>query len=109
MPAISRNRVDLASTGHGCTRVIGCIASQNSVFGNGIAFLRLGDALIRHTILVPCKKGLCCKMHGANIKRGSPNVFVQGIPVARDRDAADQGKMIEGSPNVFANGGSGRL
>jgi uncharacterized Zn-binding protein involved in type VI secretion len=105
MPAISRHRVDLASTGHGCTSVIGCLASQNTVFGNGIALLRRGDALIPHTILVPCKKGLCCKMHNASIKQGSPNVFVQGIPVARVLDRADiRGRMIQGSPNVFANG-----
>lgn len=105
MPRMSRNRVDLARTGHTCTSVIGCIASQNSVFGNGISFLRLGDSLIRHTILVPCGKTFCCKMHGASIKRGSPNVFVQGVPVARVGDAADiRGRMIQGSPNVFANG-----
>jgi uncharacterized Zn-binding protein involved in type VI secretion len=105
MPRISRNRVDRARTGHPCTSSIGCIASQNSVFGNGIALLRRGDALIPHTILVPCGKTVCCKMHGANIKRGSPNVFVQGVPVARVGDSADLGSMRQGSPNVFANGG----
>jgi hypothetical protein len=31
-------------------------------------------------------------------------VFVQGIPVARVLDRADRGRMIQGSPNVFANG-----
>ena len=105
MPRISRNRVDRARTGHLCTPSIGCIASQNSVFGNGISFLRLGDSLIRHTILVPCGKTVCCKMHGASIRRGSPNVFVQGVPVARVGDSADKGSMRQGSPNVFANGG----
>lgn len=105
MPAISRDKIDLASTGHTCTFVIPCIASQNSVFANGISLLRLGDSLIRHTILVPCGKTVCCKMHGAIIRAGSPNVFVKGIPVARVGDAADlKGRMIMGSPNVFANG-----
>ncbi len=105
MPRISRNRVDRARTGHPCTSSIGCIASQNSVFGNGISLLRRGDALIPHTILVPCGKTVCCKMHGASIRRGSPNVFVQGVPVARVGDSADKGSMRQGSPNVFANGG----
>ena len=105
MPRISRNRRDLAKTGHTCTFVIGCIASQNSVVANGIAILRRGDALIRHTILLPCGKTVCCKMHGASIRRGSPNVFVQNVPVARVGDAADiKGRMLQGSPNVFANG-----
>ena len=75
------------------------------MFANGISLLRLGDSLITHTILVPCGKTVCCKPHGAIIRSGSPNVFVQGIPVARVGDAADiKGRMIQGSPNVFANG-----
>ena len=102
MPAISRNRRDLARTGHACTTVIGTRASQFSVFANGSAIVRPGDSLLPHTILVCCPAR--CVGHRAKIKRGSPNVFVQGIPVARVGDGADMGRMIQGSPNVFANG-----
>ena len=52
MPAISRDVIDLAATGHGCTAVIGCKASQHSVMANGIAVLRPGDPCLPHTIQV---------------------------------------------------------
>jgi len=103
MPAVSRNRIDLARTGHACTTKIGVRASQFSVFANGINVLRPGDRLLPHTILVCCP--LKCVGHGAKVNRGSPNVFIQGVPVARRGDSADFGSMIQGSPNVFANGG----
>ena len=35
---------------------------------------------------------------------GSPNVFVEGLEVARKGDSADAGNMTQGSGNVFANG-----
>jgi uncharacterized Zn-binding protein involved in type VI secretion len=102
MPAVSRNRVDLAATGHACTRRIGVSASQFSVFANGISILRPGDRLLPHTILVCCP--LRCESHSAKVNRGSPTVFIQNKPVARKRDSADRGRMLQGSPNVFANG-----
>ncbi len=104
MPAISRNQIDLARTGHPCTSAIGVRASQFSVFSNGIAILRPGDRLLPHTILRMCGKAPCCRPHAARVNMGSPNVFAQGIPVARRGDSADFGSMIQGSPNVFANG-----
>ena len=102
MPAVSRNRIDLAATGHACTTRIGVQASQFSVFANGISILRPGDRLLPHTIEVCCP--LRCVGHPAKVNRGSPNVFIQGRPVARKGDSADRGSMIQGSPNVFANG-----
>ena len=42
--------------------------------------------------------------HVANVNAGSPNVFVNGIAVARIGDSADAGAMTSGSGNVFANG-----
>ena len=51
MPAISRDKIDLARTGHTCTFFIGCEASQGSVMANGIAVLRPGDRCLPHTIL----------------------------------------------------------
>ena len=103
MPAISRDLRDLAATGHGCTRVIPVKATQRSVLANGSAVLRPGDSLLPHTIPVCCP--LRCIPHKAKVNRGSPNVFAQGIPVARLGDSADFGAMIQGSQNVFANGG----
>lgn len=100
MPAISRDLRDLAATGHACTKVIGCKATQRSVLANGSAVLRPGDPLLPHTILVCCP--LRCVGHPAKINMGSRTVFAEGRPVARVGDSADRGRMIQGSQNVFA-------
>jgi len=100
MPAISRDLRDLAKTGHGCTTVIGCKATQFSVLANGSAVLRPGDPLLPHTIPVCCP--LRCVGHPAVINSGSRTVFAEGRPVARMGDSADLGAMIMGSQNVFA-------
>ena len=105
MPAISRDIRDLAATGHSCHKVIGCKATARSVFAYGSKVLRPGDRLLPHTILVCTPDGCFCEGHPAIVKRGSPNVFAEGIPVARKGDSADRGKMLQGSQNVFANGG----
>ena len=109
MPAVSRNIIDKAATGHACTRAIGVKASQFQVFANGKAILRPGDRLLPHTILRKCGPTFCCVPHSAVVKRGSPNVFIRNRPVARKGDRADLGKMLRGSRNVFANGGGGRF
>ena len=109
MPGISRNIIDKAATGHSCTRAIGCIATARTVFANGITVLRPGDRLLPHTILRCTADGCFCASHGAIVKRGSPTVFAENKPVARRGDNADRGRMLRGSPNVFANGGGGRL
>jgi|SRR5210317_639069 uncharacterized Zn-binding protein involved in type VI secretion len=100
MPAISRDIRDLAKTGHGCTKVIGCKATQNTVFANGSAVLRPGDPLLPHTIPVCCP--LRCVGHPAVVWGGSRSVFAQGRPVSRRGDGADFGALIMGSPTVFA-------
>ena len=102
MPAISRDKVDLARTGHLCTAVIGVIATQGSVMANGIAVLRPGDRCLPHTIQTCCP--LRCIPHPANVNMGSSSVFALGIPVARNGDSTDMGALIMGSPNVFAGG-----
>ena len=107
MPAIARDLIDLAATGHACTRVIPVKATQGSVFANGKAMLRPGDPLLPHTILVPCGETTCCVGHFAVVWGSSPNVFAQGRRVSRKYDSADFGRMIMGSPNVFANGAGG--
>ena len=100
MPAVSRDRIDRARTGHACTTSIGCIATASSVFINGRRVLRPGDRLLPHTILVCCPAR--CVGHSAKVNMGSRQVFAEGRPVARIGDSADRGRMIQGSPNVFA-------
>ena len=104
MPAIARDKIDLAATGHSCHRVIGCKATARTVYANGSKVLRPGDPLLPHTILVcaPPPDGCFCDFHFAKILRGSRTVFAEGKPVARKGDPADRGKMIMGSRDVFA-------
>lgn len=99
MPQLSRGG-DLASTGHTCTSVIPVVATQFTVFANGISVARQGDPVVPHTI----KIGLDCIPHPAKINAGSSSVFAQGVPVARVGDSTDKGAMIQGAPNVFAGG-----
>ena len=99
MPAISRDLIDLAATGHLCTPAIPCKALGKSVFVNGSKVLRAGDPLLPHLI----KKGFLCVAHPtAVVNAGSRTVFAEGIPVARVGDSADFGAMAQGSGNVFA-------
>ena len=102
MPAISRDRRDLAATGHPCTTRIGCRATVSSVFANGSRVLRPGDRLLPHTIIFCTPDGCQCINHPAKINRGSSTAFAEGRPVARRGDSADKGSMSGGSPNVFA-------
>ncbi len=103
MPGVSRDSIDRAFTGHGCHRFIGVDAGTQSVKANNVAMLKVGDRLKPHTILVCCPPA--CENHPAVVNRGSPNVFIQNIPVARAKDSADFGFLLTGSFNVFANGG----
>lgn len=98
MPAIARIG-DQINTGHGCdsTALIG--EGSIDVFCNNIGVARQGDAIAPHTILA----GIVCVPHSAVINQGSPDVFVNNIPVARVGDSADQGSIIQGSPDSFAN------
>ena len=102
MPAISRDIVDLAKTGHGCTFFIGVHATQGKVFANGKAILRPGDPCMKHTIPTCCP--LRCIPHDAVVNAGSRSVFVLGKSVSRKDDSTDMGALFMGSPNVFANG-----
>ena len=98
MPAISRDKIDRAKTGHSCSTTAPCIATAGSVFINGIKVLRPGDKLKTHFIRV----GKKCLPHKAKINKGSRTVFAEGKPVARRGDSADRGSMMKGSTNVFA-------
>ena len=102
MPAVSRDRIDKARTGHPCTSSIGCEATARTVFINNRKVLRKADKLLPHEILRKCGRTFCCANHKAKIKRGSNSVFAEGRPIAREGDAADLGEMLRGSFNVFA-------
>ena len=101
MPAISRDKRDLAATGHPCTPVIPCEALGKSVFVNGSKVLRAGDPLLPHFI----KKGFLCIPHPtAVVNAGSRTVFAEGRPVARLGDSADFGAMITGRTGLDLEG-----
>ena len=100
MPAISRNVIDKGKTGHGCTGVIGCKATQSSVFANSTAVLRPGDPTLPHVILVCCPPK--CIPHKAKLTGSSRTVFVKGIGVGRRGDRADFGAMIGAARTVHA-------
>ena len=100
MPAVSR-KGDSLSTGHGCVGTTTLnTPGQSTVFANSILIARVSDPTVSHPFppLPPCAP------HVANVNAGSPNVFVEGLAVARIGDSADSGNMTSGSGNVFANG-----
>jgi len=101
MPAIARDG-DSTTTGHGCdgsTTVTGPTGAGAKVFANGIAIECIGNPTASHNI----KVGKDCVAHTASINKGSGNVFVGGIGVARVGDSTDNGAITAGSPNVIAN------
>ena len=72
-----------------------------TVFANGIEMSGVGHLNTRH--LIPCACPVCCCIHDAPLKRGSPNVFAEGIPIGRVGDPTCT-RVAQGSPNVYANG-----
>ena len=100
MPAVSR-KGDSLSTGHICTSTTTLdTPGQGTCFANSILIARVSDPTVSHPFppLPPCAP------HVANVNAGSPNIFVEGLAVARIGDSADSGNMTSGSGNVFANG-----
>ena len=97
MPKVCRQG-DLGKTGHSCTFYIGVFATQGSVFANGIPLNRVKDPAMPHFGLAPP----FCKAHPSNINKASRTVFARGVGIARVGDSFDLGRMIKGSPNVFA-------
>ena len=75
-----------------------------SVFANGIPMSGVGHRNTPH--LVPCACPVCCCVHTAPLRGGSPNVFAERIPVGRVGDPTCTA-VAQGSPNVFANGAGG--
>ena len=100
MPKVSR-KGDSLSTGHGCTGTTTLdTPGQGTCFANSILIARVSDPTVSH----PFPPSPPCAPHVANVNAGSPNVFVEGLAVARIGDSTDSGAMTSGSGNVFANG-----
>ena len=99
MPGVVRVG-DSLTTGHACTptTTLGG-AAQSTVSANGILAAVVGAPTVAHPFppLPPCAP------HVANLNAGSPNVFINGIPVGRIGDSADAGAMISGSGTVIIN------
>jgi uncharacterized Zn-binding protein involved in type VI secretion len=75
-----------------------------TVYANGKRMSGVGHMNTPH--LKPCPCPVCCCVHSVPLKRGSPNVFAEGISIGRVGDPTCTA-VAQGSPNVFANGGSG--
>jgi len=100
MPAVSR-KGDSLSTGHICASTTTLdTPGQGTCFANSILIARVSDPTVSH----PFPPAPPCAPHVANVNVGSPNVFVEGLAVARIGDSTDAGAMTSGSGNVFANG-----
>jgi len=100
MPAVSR-KGDSLSTGHICASTTTLdTPGQGTCFANSILIARVGDPTVSH----PFPPAPPCAPHVANVNAGSPNVFVEGLAVARIGDSTDAGAMTTGSGNVFSNG-----
>lgn len=95
MPAVSR--LGDTCTGHGCFPARPNLAGSPSVFVNGQAAHRLGDAWVPHT----CGNNT----HAGETVGGSASVYVNGKPLARIGDDVSCGSgLAAGSANVFAGG-----
>jgi len=96
-PAVRQSDI---CTGHGCWPSRPNASWSGDVFINNLGAHRTGDAWAVH----------CCgpACHGSVMGQGSPNVNVNGVPLARIGDPVVCGSVaISGSPNVFVNGGGG--
>ena len=73
----------------------------STVYANGIRMSGQGHKNTPH--LKPCACPPCCCVHTAPLKRGSPNVYAEGIRIGRVGDPTCTA-VAQGSPNVFAGG-----
>ena len=74
----------------------------NTVFANSKRMSGKGHLNTVH--LKPCPCPVCCCPHAVPLKRGSPNVYAEGINIGRVGDPTCTA-VAQGSPNVYANGG----
>ncbi len=102
MPAIAR-KGDREITHCSTPRRKGAVFT---VFANNKRISCKGHLNTPH--LKPCPCPVCCCVHTAPLKKGSPDVFAENIAVGRVGDPTCTA-VAQGSPDVFANGGGGRL
>ena len=84
-------------TGHGCFPSRPNVSASTDSFANDLGIHRVGDAWAVHCCGIPC--------HGGSQSTGSPDVFVNNLPVARIGDSVSCGSSNStGSPDVIVNG-----
>jgi uncharacterized Zn-binding protein involved in type VI secretion len=109
MPQVARlaDKAQTSADAHGCPAcphpAIGPIVQGSTdVFVNGRPAARKGDKGVH---------AVCCGPNTFTIAKGSPDVYVNGQPLARMNDKTQHcggtGPITEGSPDVYANEGSG--
>lgn len=77
------------------------VKGSGTVFVNTFGAMRRGDSFTAHTNTV-----IPYDTHYPKVAIGSPTVYVEGIPIARDGDPLDCGDVCDlGSVDVFADGG----
>jgi hypothetical protein len=103
MPAVSR-KGDVHTTGHPCDKRANLAAplGNGTVFANKKLMCRIKDLDEVHEILI----GIKCVPHVVPLAHGHTRVIVAGKAQSTIGSAIDLGKMVKGSPNVFAGGGS---
>ncbi len=105
MPRVIRVGLDDAQY-HGYLPLGKVFSGSNKVITNGASTARQTDPYTPevHCVVPP---GSPCHTIGT-ATQGSPDVFVEGLPVHRDGDRVECGTVADnGSPNVYANGSSG--
>lgn len=110
MPGVAA-KGDFISTGHLCDTTSTIGEGSSNVFVNGKPVAFKGAAISPHTI--ESQRGIAppgpptnpsiCIPHTTTVKEGSSTVRVNGKAIARQYDAADEGSITGGSPNVNAN------
>ena len=99
---------DTTTTGHGCdtttTIATSTIAEAAKVKVNGTTVAIQGNPLSSHTFGPFGNPPKCISHPGQKVNIGSPNVFVNNIPIARVGDSADGGAIVSKAGNVAANG-----
>ena len=98
MPKVSRvgDKVSI----HECGVTPSAMNGSGDVYCNGISVHRVGDVNTAHPYAP-----VTCPTHSTALVKGSPNVYVNGKPLARLGDPYGCGiSLTQGSSNVYANG-----
>lgn len=95
MPAITRQGDK--DSGHDQCGATPLVTYSPTTYANKKAVGREGDKYDDHGCIVH-------PSHQDYVKKGSPTVFADGLPIARVDDPVEKGGSVaEGSPNVYAN------